>query len=240
MTLANPSHQIAGAGYGAYKRTSGTRWPTDDLELPVDRGQSDPSALPTLIPVRVPLESTGIVPETLAGVGSVAAGDHLTRRVVRAIGEHAPHGGKTAGKLSIDTPGQQVLERTSVVFTNGPSPKVVVRMEAALPAQGRRIRGRAAATLLTKALPKVINQALLNISHRDLDDAVTLFADQIALREMLVEHDLVGFIADGAILPRAAGNSDVPAHQAVPFESPASLQRSFTLPSGRVDRKSVV
>src|SRR5699024_1966056 len=41
------------------------------------------------------------------------------------------------------------------------------------------------------------------------------------------------FIADGAILPRAAGNSDVPAHQAVPFESPASLQRSFTLPSGR-------
>src|SRR5699024_807540 len=77
-----------------------------------------------------------------------------------------------------------------------------------------------------------INQALLNISHRDLDDAVTLFADQIALREMLVEHDLVGFIADGAILPRAAGNSDVPAHQAVPFESPASIQRSFTLLSG--------
>lgn len=233
MTLANTLHQIDGSGYGAYKRISGTHRLTNDIELSVDRVQSDPFAPPSLIQVRVPLESTGIVPETLAGVGSVAAGDHLTRRVVRAIGEHAPHGGKTAGKLSIDTPGQQVLERTSVVFTNGPSPKVVVRMEAALPAQGRRIRGRAAATLLTKALPKVINQALLNISHRDLDDAVTLFADQIALREMLVEHDLVGFIADGAILPRAAGNSDVPAHQAVPFESPASLQRSFTLPSGR-------
>ncbi len=121
-----------------------------------------------------------------------------------------------------------------MVFTYDPSPKVVVRMEAALPAQGRRIRGRAAATLLTRTLPKIINQAILHIDHRDLDEAVTLFRDQMALRKSLVEHDLVGFVADGAILPRAAGNSDAPAHQAVPFESPASLQRSFTLASGRV------
>src|SRR5699024_3125337 len=152
----------------------------------VDRVQSDPFAPPSLIQVRVQLESTGIVPETLAGVGSVAAGDHLTRRVVRAIGEHAPHGGKTAGKLSIDTPGTQVIERTTVLFTHCPSPRVVGRMAAALPRQGGRIRARAAATTLTEALPKVINPALATICHRALDDAVTLFADQIALREMLV------------------------------------------------------
>ena len=234
MTLANTLHQIDGSSYGAYKRIKGTHRLTDDIELSVDRVQSDPFAPPSLIQVRVPLDVTGIAPKTLAGAGAVAAGDHLTRRVVQAIREHAPHGGKTAGKLSIDTPGQQVIERTSVVFTDDPSPTVVIRMEAALPAQGRRIRGRAAATLLTQALPKVINQAILHISHQALEDAVTLFRDQIALRDMLVEHDLVGFVDDGAILPRAAGNSDAPTHQAVPFESPASLQRSFTLPSGRV------
>src|SRR5699024_2968325 len=130
MTLANTLHQIDGSSYGAYKRIKGTHRLTDDIELSVDRVQSDPFAPPSLIQVRVPLDVTGIAPKTLAGAGAVAAGDHLARRVVQAIREHAPHGGKTAGKLSIDTPGQQVLERTSVVFTDDPSPTVVIRMEA--------------------------------------------------------------------------------------------------------------
>src|SRR5699024_8087154 len=70
MPLADTWHQIDGSGYGAYKRISGTHRLTNDIELSVDRVQSHPFAPPSLIQVRVPLESTGIVPETLAGVGS--------------------------------------------------------------------------------------------------------------------------------------------------------------------------
>ena len=230
-SLANKLQQLDGSGYGGYKRIAGTHRLNDNLELSVDRVQSDPFAPPSLVQVRVPLAATGIDPGLLEGVGAVAVSDYLTRRVHDAIRAHAPGGGKSSGALTIDTPGQQVLERSSVVFTQQ-TPQVVVRLEAALPAQGRRIRGRAARTLLTEALPQVIDRALLNIDLPALETAVVLMRDQTRLRKLLVEHDLVGFIADGAVLPRAAGNSDLPADQAVPFASPASLQRSFTLDSG--------
>ena len=231
-SLANTLQQLDGSGYGGYKRIAGTHRLNDELELSVDRVQSDPFAPPSLIQVRVPLAATGIERQLLDNVGVVAVRDYLTRRVRDAIRAHAPGGGKSSGALSIDTPGQQVLDRTSVVVTRDPL-QVVVRMEAALPAQGRRIRGRAARSLLTEALPQVIGRALLDIDHNALNTAVVLFRDQTRLRELLVEHDLVGFIADGAVLPRAAGNSDLPAQHAVAFASPTSLQRSFTLDSGR-------
>ena len=231
--LGSLLQRLDGAGYGSYKQLRGTHRLTDQLELSVDRVQSDPYAPPSLIQVHVPLTATGISPNLVTGDGAVAVADHLTRRVARAIADLAPHGGKTGGGLSIDSPRQQVLERSSVIFTGQPVPEVTVRLEAALPAQGRRIRGRAAATLLTQTLPKVLDAALLQIDHGELDAAVALFADQLRLRELLVEHDLVGFVANGSVLPRAAGNSDLPAHQAVPFEAPASLEQTFDLPSGR-------
>lgn len=233
MTLAKLLIQLDGSGYGTYKRISGTHQLTENIELTVDRVQSDPFAPPSLIQVRVPLAATGIKPALLADVGTVAVGDHLTRRTDHAIRELAPHGGKTSGSLSIDVPGQQVLDRTSVVFVDQQTPQVLIRMEAALPAQGRRIRGSAASKLLTQTLPKVIDRAVLQLDQNDLTSSVELLRDQTRLRELLVEHELTGFIADGAVLPRAAGNSDLPAQHAVPFASPAALQRSFALPSGR-------
>lgn len=43
---------------------------------------------------------------------------------------------------------------------------------------------------------------------------------------------LVAFIANGAILPRLSGASDLPmsGSHVVPFQSPPDLERSFTLP----------
>lgn len=231
--LGSLLQRLDGAGYGSYKQLRGTHRLTEQFELSVDRVQSDPYAPPSLIQVHIPLAATGIAAEVVTGDSAVAVADHLTRRVARELADLAPHGGKTGGGLSIDVPGQQVLERSSVVFTGQPVSRVTVRMEAALPAQGRRIRGRTAATLLTKTLPKVLDAALLQLDHAELDAAVALYADQLRLRELLVEHDLVGFVANGSMLPRAAGNSDLPAHQAIPFETPSSLEQTFDLPSGR-------
>ena len=226
-------HRIDGAGYGSYKKLGGTHQLTEQLELSIDRVQADPYAPPSLIQIRLPLADTGIEPGAVNGAGAIAVSDHLTRRISHAIHQLAPHGGKTGGSLSIDTPRQQVLERSSVVFEGQSASEVLVRMEAALPAQGRRIRGRAAATLLTDKLPRIIERALFEIDHQDLQEAVQLYSDQVHLRELLTEHDLVGFVANGSILPRAAGDSDLPADGAVPFESPASLEQHFRLASGR-------
>ncbi len=231
--LAQSLHSIDGAGYGTYKRIQGTHRLNADMELCIDRVQSDPFAPPSLIQVRVPIAATQMTADVRDHTVAIATADYLTRRVHQAIREHVPHGDKSTGGLSIDVPGQQVLERSSVVFRYDPTPQVVVRMEAALPAQGRRIQGRAASRLLTENLPHVISHALLSVDHEALHRAIALLRDQISLRELLLENDLVAFIANGAILPRASGDSDLPAEQAVSFAAPAALQRSFELPSGR-------
>jgi predicted ABC-class ATPase len=60
--------------------------------------------------------------------------------------------------------------------------------------------------------------------------------DQQALRGMVEAAGLVAFVRDGAILPRAAGNSDAPMQAAagttvVAFRSPDSLRAEFALPN---------
>jgi predicted ABC-class ATPase len=231
---------LDGAGYGAYRKLRGThRLHTDDgvpVDLSIDKVQADPFAPPSLVQVSVPLSSTGI-PSQLVDThqGSVPVRDHLTRRVAAAVDVHNPTGGKGSGFLTVDRPGQQVLDRSSVVV-DVDDDRVTVRMEAAMPAQGRRIRGRAAAALLCGALPAVVQDALVGLDGDDLDElarAHETFRDQEFLRGSLDRMGLVGFVADGSVLPRAAGNSQRPLAGAVPFESPESLRHSVALPSGR-------
>ncbi|MEL4182530.1 ABC-ATPase domain-containing protein [Corynebacterium bovis] len=136
----------------------------------MDTVQSDPFAPPSLIQVSVRFAATGIDPALTRDVGITAVTDHLARRVAHAVRRHSPRGGKSAGALTVDAPGQEVLDRATVVLDRPaadaahPAPVAVrVRLEAALPAHGRRIAGRAAAALLTGALPAVIEDALLTM-----------------------------------------------------------------------------
>lgn len=225
---------LDGSGYGGYKRLRGThRVTTPDgtpVTLSVDKVQSDPFAPPSLVQVSVPFSETGI-----ADFPDIPVRDHLTRRIASSLREHNPSGGKGSGFLAVDAPGQQVLDRSSVVISV-PDDRVTVRLEVALPAQGRRIRGRAAASLLCEVLPTVVQDALLDLDT-DALEAVELahetYLDQEFLRASLDQLGLVGFVADGSVLPRAAGNSQLPLTGAVPFSSPESLRHSVTLPSGR-------
>lgn len=56
--------------------------------------------------------------------------------------------------------------------------------------------------------------------------------DQEALRQMLPQAGAVGFVRNGALLPRMGGHSDRPmeASQAVPFQSPPNLEREVIRP----------
>ena len=74
-----------------------------------------------------------------------------------------------------------------------------------------------------------------SLDARQVEAAVHLAEDQEALRARLREEGLVAFVANGAILPRRSGVSDKPLAGAVPFASPAELERSFDLPhAGRI------
>ncbi|MFE1514461.1 ABC-ATPase domain-containing protein, partial [Corynebacterium bovis] len=86
---------------------------TAPLTLSVDTVQSDPFAPPSLIQVSVPFAATGIDPALTRDVGIRAVTDHLARRVAHAVRRHSPRGGKSAGALTVDAPGQEVLDRAT-------------------------------------------------------------------------------------------------------------------------------
>ncbi|HEX7352686.1 ABC-ATPase domain-containing protein [Brachybacterium sp.] len=217
---------IDGRGYGSYKQLTGN-YDLGGCRLVVDHVQVDPYAPPSLMRLVVDRAAADLPEDLLTDrPGHVATTDFLARAVAHAadsIGEG----------VSIGAPQQEILERTSVAIT---ADGIEARLAVQLPAAGRRIRGRAAQHLLTEALPRIADAALL---HASLDAAalwahVSLHRDQEALRAQLSERGLVAFVGDGAILPRRAGDSDLPLTQdAVPFRSPESLQVSFDLPSGR-------
>ncbi|GAA4283641.1 ABC-ATPase domain-containing protein [Brevibacterium daeguense] len=144
------------------------------------------------------------------------------------------HGSAGRRALSIGTPGQQVLDRTSVLIAED---RVEARFEIGLPAGGRRSAdGRVAARLLTEAVPAIVGSSLLhaNLDAAALREHVVLLRDQEHLRAQLAGAGLVAFVGDGAILPRRSGDSDLPlGTDAAPFTSPPSLRTSFQLPSGR-------
>lgn len=246
MDLAQLLTSLDGRGYGDYKRIKGTHvqplpGSSGHAALDVDRVQVDPFAPPSLMRVRLDRAQTGIPDDLLADrAGRIAAGDFLTRAFSRAAssllgsGSTSPRRADrdTPPPIMIGTPGQQVLERTSVVFTDA---EVDVRITVALPAAGRRIKGRTAAGLLCVELPQIVVDALVApLDVEALRAHVTLYRDQLDLRKQLKTRGLVSFVADGALLPRRSGDSDLPlADGGVPFRSPDVLRTSFYLPSGR-------
>ena len=227
---------LDGSGYGSYRKLTGRRFPVgdprDDLELTLEHVQADPYAPPSALRVDLPLRYTGIPEDLLAD--PVPVRDHLLRRLADAIDRRNPRGGKSAGHLRIDVPGQEILDRSAVTVHHGDILRI--RLQAALPAHGRRINGHAAADLLCGVLPDVLRDALLDLTEELLEplrNQVDSWRDQQFLRNALAGHHLVGFLADGAVLPRTSGDSQRPMTDAVPFTSPESLRSTIGLPSGR-------
>jgi len=216
---------LDGKSYGAYKSLKGS-YDMGNFTLSIDRIQSDPYAPPSLMRVILDRKTAGIPPELLDDAqGRLAMSDFLMREF---------HATTRESSISIGWPAQAILERTNIRISER---TIEARITVQLPAGGRRIHGHAAARILTEDLPDAVDQALL---YRNLDgDAataqVTLLRDQEALRGQLADLGLVAFVGNGAVLPRQAGNSDLPLEQgATPFTSPKSLEVSITLPSGRM------
>jgi len=230
--------RIDGRGYKAYKEIGGT-WRFPDYELHVDHVQGDPFAAPTRVRVTLSPDIAGLPPESFRS-DSRALG--TAAFLARAFAEAARRGSRRSGsgksgEIRMEHPGQTVLLQTAVLIDQDGA--VEARFTVGLPAQGRRVSGGQGARLLTRDVPALVDAALLARAHDPaaLERHATANEDADALRDLLGAHDLIAFVADGALLPRRSGVDDRPLEDAdvVPFRAPDDLRVEVDLPNaGRV------
>ncbi|MBD2000349.1 ABC-ATPase domain-containing protein [Leptolyngbya sp. FACHB-541] len=232
--------QLDQRSYKAYKQIAGV-YQFAGFQLSIDYVQGDPFASPSRLRVQIP--QTGSQ-ETDSGIQSspeelyrshsreVALRDYLTRQFAQVAAEvRGRRGSGNSGLIAIAPTSQQILERTSVLIT---SKQLEARFVVGLPARGRTILGKQAAELLCEDLPLIVDRALnyAQLNSTALRHHVETVEDADWLRQQLAERGLVAFVANGAILPRQSGVDDRPLTQnALPFQSPASLQVSFQRPN---------
>lgn len=222
---------LDGRGYKAYEAIHG-EYQCANFRLAIERVQGDPFASPSRLSARV---EQGFPAELFASkVRRIALEDYITRRFAAAVGRivRGRRGTGHSGLIAIDAGGQEILERTSCRV----SPAFVeVRFVAGLPAAGRTILGREAEAMLLEEVPALVQAALLysSLPAAGVQAHVAVAEDQEALREQLAQRRLVAFVADGAVLPRASGVSDLPlaSPQVVPFPAPQELKVELRAPN---------
>ncbi|ENM5733185.1 ABC-ATPase domain-containing protein [Vibrio mimicus] len=208
--------------YRAYQQIKG-QYDFGDFTLFIDHIQSDPYASASRLRATRAWSLTGLDwLREKSPAYQMAARDFIAR----AFAEFA----KQDNSLSIAISGQTVLDSTSVLFNED---GIELRFRMSMPAEGRDILAKKALNILTFHLPKYIRRATLD---RELDKAALLHhcevvEDQEAMRAQLDDLGLVAFVANGSVLPRLAGNCDLPMKEAVPFQAPKSLEVTLSTPN---------
>jgi predicted ABC-class ATPase len=140
-----------------------------------------------------------------------------------------------SGVITLDRPGQVILERSSVVIDKS---IIEVRFFIGLPANGRRINAKLAEEMIFEELPEIVSKSLLteNLDEDELLKHIEAAEDAEILRALLSDLNLVAIIANGSVLPRESGASDRPLENSsvVPFVSPERLQVEIELPHAGV------
>ncbi|MFW6180861.1 MAG: ABC-ATPase domain-containing protein [Spirochaetota bacterium] len=260
--LRDTLRRIDSRGYGAYKDIKGVydfRGPSGGgrggYVLNIAHVQGDPFAAPSRFIVTVPPGTAGIPAHLYSNrARRTALEDYLLRSFNRAVrrfcsgnrgsgggGGHpgasmppGAGGGRGSGKSGAvfsDRTGQEVLQRSASRVDRG---EVRLQFSVGLPARGRTVLGRQAEAMIFEEIPAVVEHALVyaSLDAAAVERHVNSVEDQETLRGLLDQEGLVAFVADGAILPRRSGVSDLPMEQdrAVAFGSPPELRRELTLP----------
>lgn len=225
--------KIDGRGYKAYKELKGS-YQFKGYTLTFDHIQGDPFARPSRISVHVSSSVSSLPSEFYSGtIRKTAAGDFLARSVAKAIQAHVKgqRGIGKSGEMQIETSGQQILVRNSVLID---SEGVEARLTVGLPAAGRTIMARDVEEMLFRELPEVVSHGLYfeNLDTSSFKRHVESAEDQQFLRGLLLQKNLAAFVADNSLLPRQSGIDDRPLQEKViPFVAPESLAYTLVLPN---------
>lgn len=217
--------------YPAYKSLAGL-WQFDRYVLGIDHVQGDPFASPSSLHVEL-LHRVDGFPDAYykERCSCVALQDYLTRRMAEQFERYnfKAKGSGKSGLMSISRCGQEILERSACEITET---KLIVRFHVGFPAFGRTVNAGDMEKILFDFLPRCVEYGLLYARQdkKKVEETIHLAEDQEALRGILARERLVAFVANGAVLPRKSGISDLPMAGSVPFASPKSLERTFTLP----------
>lgn len=208
--------------YRAYQKIKG-QYDFGDFTLYIDHIQPDPYASASRLRATRAWSLTGLewIREKSPAY-QMAARDFIARTFAQLA--------KQENSLSISLSGQTVLDSTAVLFNDH---GIELRFRMSLPAEGRDILAKKALNILTFHLPKFIRRATI---ERELDKQALIthcevVEDQTAMRSQLAAKGLVAFVANGSLLPRFAGNSDLPMKDAVTFQAPASLEVTLETPN---------
>jgi predicted ABC-class ATPase len=240
--------QIDGRQYPAYHDLETSKgWRNDDVgfSLYIARTQSDPFAPPTRCRVLVSASAAQFPPFLYSNkIRAIGLTDYLQRALYancQAMGANSSLNGESwsgpkGGDIQVLEPCQHVLEQ-SAVTVDLRTGDVRAHVTINLPARGRTVLGKVAGHIFDRTLTDLVQQSLkysaLNASRLEMH--VDSIEDQHWLQQQLKPNNLVAFVPNGAILPRASGVDDRPiTGSVVLFQSPPRLQVSFTLPkSGR-------
>ena len=241
--LESELRRIDGRGYKAYKNIEGS-YEGPGFTLIIDHVQGDPFAEPSRVRAIVNPQNAAFPEETMKSRSrEIALRDFLTRKFSHAVRRHSKgnRGSGKSGAIYIDCPGQEILDKTSVIIKDG---EVEARFRMGLPARGRSIAGRDALDMFMKELPAIVNDSLFfcEPDRTAILRHVCSAEDGDFIRDRLNEMGLVAFVADGSILPRKSGIDPRPmdSRKAVPFTSPESMKIEIELlNAGRVSGMAV-
>jgi predicted ABC-class ATPase len=225
---------INGRGFKAYRELKGV-YRFDNFSLLIDHVQSDPFAAPSRFRVTIPLKAAAFPSDTCRNKSrEVGLRDFLTRQfclLSQKISKPDRGTGKS-GLITMDTPGQEVLERTSVLINKD---SVEARFVVGLPARGRTVLTKIAEKMLLREIPDIVAGSLLytSLDSAQLYSHIETVEDADYLRERLSGLGLIAFVGDGAVLPRASGIDRRPMSRGmiVPFKSPSAFSVPVELPN---------
>ena len=217
--------------YPAYKSLAGA-YQFGSFMLSIDHVQGDPFASPSSLHVEISHKDAGFPASYYArDCSRIALQDFLTRKLSSLFEDFnfKAKGSGKSGLMSITRCGQEVLERSACQITNT---KIIGRLHIGFPAFGRTINAGELEKILFDFLPRCVESCFFfrRLDAKKVENTVFLAEDQAAIREILHQKDLVAFVANGAILPRKSGVSDLPLKDSIPFTSPAAMEQAFTLP----------
>lgn len=226
---------LDGMDYGSYQSLTGD-YAFDLFRLIVQQIPKDPYAPPHagIYRIRVSRSDPRILClNTETRIQRIACADFLARRFFEAAKEicKGHRGTGFSGVITINEPGQAVLERNCVVISDD---AIEIRCFLGLPARGRRIVSTTAQAMLLEELPEIVAVCLRadHVDHEGLARHIAVTQDAEFLRRQLEPLGLVAFVADHAILPRESAISDKPLSgpSVIPFAAPDSLSITIELP----------
>ena len=206
------------------------------FELIIEHIPKDPFAPPHtgLYRIRGSRSDKNIIHYDLSSKVQITAfADYIARRFSQACEQVSKglRGTGFSGLISINQPGQIIIERSNVVITDD---FIEVRCFLGLPGNRRKILSDIAEDMFITELPKIAELTLLdkNIDHEALQKHIETAEDAEYLRNKLDSFGLVAFIANHSVLPRESGISDKPMLEklTVPFITPDNLSYEIELP----------